>query len=344
MSKVKPDKKKKSLASEIVASAEKRKKESAAEGKKAEKEKQAKAAEAAGMKLMVAVEKGRATANQITGLSALQNMQDHLAKGFTLTSTGLTLKKGVNPTDDEWGTIIGGFLQATEGFKKAAGSSMWAAGDACLMVKESRGPEEADNLLANIAKDKGIEPHSIQIAINTCSFYKPDERNSEASFTMHVEGVSYSKKGTAIRKDTLLKMIDTASKDREVVVVGKDGKESKRHEPISVREFRERLQEKVGKKPKDKEETPNLYFYVAESGDVKYSLGLDLALTKRGEHLVIDATEKVVINDKGALHFAIQALESNVVPIKEEPKAEAPKKAEAPTPKTKKVASAGIPD
>jgi len=364
--KKKAEPKTKGMAADIVKKAAARAKEAAKAAKEAAKakeqkekeaakEKQAQQAKAAGMKLIVSVEKGRLTADHITGVMAIKDMQDKLAEGFNLSSTGLTMKKGVEPTDDDWGFIIGGFLQANEGFKKAAGSSMWAAGDACLIVRATRGPEDAANLIGNIAKERGIEPHSVRIAEAACSFYPHEERNEDASFTMHVEAMHYSKGGTAIKKPTVLKMIEEAATGKEVVVVGRDGKENHRAEPISIKEFRGRLQEKTGKKPSSSNGDSvdhGTYFYVhSETGEVFESKGLDKAACKAGMHIVIDPKAGTVLNAKGDAHYTIPPLhkEPEGQSLADEDKAEAKKqdKAEKKKKESKKeedTSLASIPD
>lgn len=336
--------------------AEKAAKAKAAEQAAAAKEKakadEAKVNAAHGVAITKAAEKGIAIASRAFGATGLtENLDSALSKGvsknISITSTGLTVKKGSTPTEIEITEALAGLCGINEETAKFRTTVTWAIGDAAILAEAIGG---GDRVVTQAIKERGVSKHTVMQAAAVCRDFLPEDRIGAVSFTHHQELRNYRK--SIKNKKGYEKLIEEL---RE---------QAKADEVMPCSELRERLQILAGKKTEEeeddkpakdkkasKEEEADLFFYVNDTGDVKWSHGFNAALCKEyGETgIVISATDKTTLTASGALDFNIKEAKPEVAPVveaevvtpkaepkKEKPKAE-PKKAEA---KAKKAAQA----
>lgn len=357
---------KKSIAQEVVKAAEARKKEADKALKAAEKAKADAAAEAAktkaqeakakrGEMILLAAEEGREATKMVTGDHYLNGLQKALGKDYVISATSLTLAEGVKPTEKSLTKLIAGLAGATEGLRKAEGSTTFALGDAVLIAKEAF-PEQADEIVQQAANICGREKHTIIQAARVAEFFSKEDRVEGLTATHHQEAMNYAReKGTdklKITRPTLHKMLEEAFVVEGVDIKKANGEDiDARKEPISVKAFRERLQEKVGKTPKTSKGSKevdidsHLFLYVDSNGGVKFTRGLNLEVCKADECLVIDATDLTVLNAKGAIQFVVTELEVEAPEVEAEVQTEVePEKPKADKPKAAKTKSSVVPD
>lgn len=324
------------------------------DAEKAEKEeKTAKIAEVQvkrGQAMILAAEKGRAMTSEVTDVAYINNLQKAVGKKFSVSATGLTLTPDAIISEDEFTSVIAGLAGATEGLRRAEGSTTFALGDACLEAQKAF-QDSAENIITNAANVAGREKHTIVQAMRVCEFFPITERVEGLTFTHHQEGMNYSRqKGTdklKITKPTLNKMLKDAFVVEGLPITKATGDDIEaRKEPMSVRAFREILQDRVGKAPtrggsngdkKDsiEDELDHLFLYIDSDGKVEFTRGINLEICKADNHVVVDATDLTVLKNDGSIYYKVEELPAEEK--KEEP-------VEAAEPKGSKKAKVGLPD
>jgi len=362
---------KKSLAADIVKAATARAKENEKAAKAKAKEAEAMAKEKAkadaaklneahGLAIAKATQKGIAIARKAFGADGLtENLSTAMGKGvnknISITSTGLSVAKGYSPTEAEVTEAIAGLCGINEETSKFKTTVTWAIGDAVILADAFEGG--GDRVAAQAISERGISKHTVLQAAVVCREFAPEDRIANLSFTHHQELRNY-RKGIKSKKgyEKLIEELrETAATDSA----------------MSCAELRERLRSLSGKVTEDEEDDEKadkkeskskkdeeIFFYVSDTGDVKWSNGLNRNACKSGEFLIISATDRTVLNEQGAIQFAVKELdyggEVEAEVVKTEPvKVEKPKKEKAPVeekkaankPKAdKKAKSTAIPD
>tara|TARA_R110000868_G_scaffold137858_1_gene351522 strand:- start:2300 stop:3406 length:1107 start_codon:yes stop_codon:yes gene_type:complete len=346
---------KKSLASDIVAKADARKKavdkaaaaalkEKAAQAAVKAKADEAKVNAAHGVAISRAAEKGIAIASRAFGATGLtENLDSALSKGvsknISITSTGLTVKKGSVPTEIEITEALAGLCGINEETAKFRTTVTWAIGDAALLAEAIGG---GDRVVTQAIKERGVSKHTVMQAAAVCRDFLPEDRIAAVSFTHHQELRNYRK--SIKNKKGYEKLIEELREQAKADEVMPCSELRERLQILAGKKADEQEDEKPAKDKKSKGDEPNLFLYISDDGDVKYSRGFNAELCKRYgvKGIIIDATDLTVLNDDGNLDYSIKeesnpvkapVIEAEVVkpkaePKKAEPKAE-PKKAEA---------------
>ncbi len=357
----KEGKSKKSLAADIVKAAEARKKETEKAAKEATKAKEATAKAKRGELIAMASVEGHELSRSYEQ-STVDVLGQMLGKKFEVTLGGASIKSGEELSEAEAAKAVATLAEVTERNDTVRSTTMLALGGVVIGIKKQFGEEAGDRLIQQTVSLIGKSKHTIQEAERVVewanSVFKNDHEAIGGLTYTHLQELkngSRDQKGNPTIEPAELRKIVKKVREGKSVAAGKkaDGSKIEQRKVLSCAETRELLVEAGGGKKKSKakksktskDEGEHLFFYVSDNGDVKWSTGLNLAIAKAGNHLIINATDKTVINDKGSLEFQIRELEpENVVPIQEPAKAE-PAKAEKPAKAKKAVGSStSIPD
>lgn len=290
-----------------------------------------------GIAVVKAVEKGVAVATKTFGAEVLTH---HLGQAIAkinpklkVTETGIIAAKGYQPDELELTEIVGGLLRTNDETTKFKTSLQWVIGDAAILT-DSLADGGSDRVVAQAISERGMAKHTVMQAIAVARDFAPEDRIGGVSFTHHQELRNY--RSSIKNKKGLAKLVEEL---RE---------QAKADEVMSCAELRQRLRILAGKVDDEKPEKEKKakadgvdsdeheFFYIDEDLNFYRSTGLDRSMLGKDGVVIIDATDKTMLNPKGALHCSARDLPKTVeaqvteAPAEEEkpepPKADKPKR------------------
>lgn len=290
----------------MVAEHERITEEVADEQAQAEAEKAA-AAEAAKKRMELAVpmtrEISRETGQSLNS-SLVAVLQGSLGDSWEVHDRYVTPKKGATITEDDIVKGATAALGVDDSLDAVRGSNMLRLGDICLAAETLF--DDGANLIAQIAEATGKAKHTIRQAINVCSFFAPDTRPVNLSFTHLQEHFNYREPAKIAAADmTKWRRLHKAVLDKTIkgepgneITVEIDGKKIKSNRPLSCARQRELYQEAVEKITSQYEREPeDEKPEEAETGAEEAAAWDELQISDLG-YLYVDYEGKVFKSDE----------------------------------------------
>ena len=205
----------------------------------------------AGDKLALVVAAGQAKAGKVhesfvLGLSAMAG------KKFSIDSTGLTVNEGVTLTANDISAVVADLAHTTEVLDKMKASTVWALGDACLVLRQVCAGDKSlnyEDVLAQIIRHTGKQKHTVMESIRLATEFPHDERMPSLTATHHQEILNYRE---GISKPRMAKIISACLSGEEgEEIKTASGEVIKQTRPWSCSRLRKELQEASGKPKKE---------------------------------------------------------------------------------------------
>lgn len=317
----------KSLAADIVAKAEARKKEASTEGKKIAASLKAQHAEESnkrGHEIALASSRGYALSHAYAD-DAVDRIGKVLGDRFKVTEGGLSVV-GKKLTELEAAKAIATLAEVTERGDVIRGTSMLAFGDLIVVVEETFGEKQGGELVEQAVSILGKSKHTVQEARRIALAFPKGERPKGLTYS-HYALLKDAKGSGEVTPAKLSKIIETIQEGEVVSTVIIDGKKKEQRKPLTCAATKRLINEAKGKpekpskpdKPHLKEQAPAyegltgfLYILLEDTNEVFTSMELDHDALKSGDYAIIDLQGSSVVGPKGELYCLVKPL-----PVKE---------------------------
>lgn len=230
-----------------------------------------------------------------------------LGDKFQVSELGLQLTEGEEPTEQEITEAVAFLAKNSEDLDRVKMSIVWNLGD---LLKIARNMGILDAVLDQAIKTTGKSKHTCMQSLRLCDEFETGDRIQGFTATHHQELLNY-RNNFEDKPKVLEQILEESFRGVGMEFVTKDGKELTLREPISVAQFRAKLQEgcgKVKKTPLQYGRTKFLYIRRDDPELVYRSEELNEGVLERGQFVVVsleDMSFREEGNEVGNQIFAL---------------------------------------